>query len=118
MVVLWTLVYHQDADCVYPFFSWDQVLRGIEGSIRTYADDDDPKTDAFIQCLMENLKDAGERCVIPICLNMSSGREFIITVYRWEIDASTPLFRVLSKCYEQVDQTTKIDIMALLSNPR
>lgn len=118
VIVLWALVYHQDADCVYPCFSWDQVLRGIEGSLRTYIDDDDPKTDVFIKFLMENLKGASMRALVPICLNMSSGKEFMITVYRWEIDSSTPLFRVLSKCYEQVDATTKVDIMALLSNPR
>lgn len=118
VIVMWVVAYHQDVDCVYTFFDWQKVLQGVEGSIRTYVDYDDSTTDEFIAVLMDNLKDADRRCVIPITLNLADRKDFVITIYRWEIDTHTPLFRVLSKCYEQVDQATKIDIMALLSNPR
>ena len=118
VIVLWTLIYHHNADCVYQFFDWQQVLCGIEGSIKTYADDDDPKIDVLIESLMDNLKHADKLPLATIDLDMSTGKKFSITIHRWEIDESTLLFRVLNKCYDQVDSNTKIDIMALLSNPK
>ncbi len=119
VIVLWTVVYDRDPNCAYSFFSWQQVLNAIEGSLLTYLDDDEnPQANELVQILVSKLADADMMAIIPIQINMSNDKQFAVSIFRWEIDATTPLFRVLSKCYEQVDVTTKADIMALLSDPR
>lgn len=115
VICLWVVVYHHDADCTYTFFDWQRVLDGVSGSLTTYFDDDIGVSIA--NNLIDNLKDMSHRPVIPMALSYK-GKKLYIDIYRWEIDAYTPLFAVLSKCYEQVDDATKIDIMGLLSNGR
>lgn len=116
VIQLWTVVYNNDADCVYVFFDWSKVLRSVDGSLRTYLDEG-LKTEVIVKNLMLNLQDMDHRPLVPIKLT-SGKNEFCIDIYRWEIDQFTPLYRVLSRCYEQVDDDTKLEIMALLSNSK
>lgn len=114
VITFWAVVYHKDSDCVYPYFSWDRVVASIDGSLRTFADCDG--AEAIISQLTSALQNWSNRAFIPITVTF---RDFTFTVdiYRWELDHTTPLFRILSKCYDQVDSTLKVDIMGLLSNP-
>lgn len=117
MVRLWSVVYHNDPDCVYTFFDWRQVLAGVEGSLRTYLDEG-IEAEGIISNLMVNLREWSERPSIPICLTTTDKNRFTIDIYRWEIDRHAVLTRVLHRCYEQVDDDTKAAIMGLFSNPR
>lgn len=117
VIIVWNVVYYKDPDCVYPYFSWDRVLNSIDGSLRTFMDDESAETETIIKNCLSTIKNWRHRVFIPISLTTVNGLGITIDIYRWEIDHSTPLFRVLSKCYEQADQTLKIDILGLLSNP-
>lgn len=116
IIRFWVVIYHHDADCTYTFFDWQHLLSGIGGSLLTYFDDDGPGA-VIANGLIDSLKDMEYRPVIPIALSYG-GKKFYIDIYRWEIDDHTPLFAVLSKCYTQVDDDTKIALMGLLSNKR
>lgn len=116
VIQFWTVVYNNDADCVYVFFDWSKVLQGVDGSLRTYMDEG-IETESLVKNLMVNLQDWSHRPLIPININRKN-HHFSIDIYRWEIDAFTPLYRVLSRCYEQVDDDTKLEIMSLLSNSK
>lgn len=116
VIRFWAVVYNNDSDCVYYFFDWHKVLAAVDGSLRTYLDEG-IETESVVKNLMLNLQDWQHRSFIPIFLTQDKN-EFTVTIYRWEIDSTTPLFRVLSRCYSQVDDDTKLAIMALLSNSR
>ncbi len=116
VIQCWTVVYNNDADCVYVFFDWKKVLAGVEGSLRTYMDEG-IEAESLIRNLMVNLRDWSYRPLIPIHIHRKRYK-FSIDIYRWEIDAFTSLYRILSRCYEQVDDATKLEIMTLLSNSK
>jgi hypothetical protein len=112
VICLWVIVYDQDTDRAYTFTNWSQVLRSIEGSVRTYLDES-PEVDCLVEHLVGHLRGWASRPYIPIRIN-----NLIVTVYRWELDPSNPLHRVLARCYDVANDTLKLDIMALFTNPR
>ncbi len=117
VVRLWTVVYHSDQDCIYTFFDWQRVMAGVEGSLRTYLDEG-AETEEIVRNLMVNLREWADRSSVPICLTTTDGNHFTIDIYRWEIDRHSALSTALYRCYEQVDDQTKMLIMGLFSNPR
>ncbi len=109
VVNVWAIVYDQDARKIYTFTDWQRVLQAVDGSIRSYLDC--PMADATFDKVIEDLRECHDRNYIPIKVN-----NLIITIYRWELDSTNPLHRVLSKCYEVVNDEVKLEIMSLFSN--
>ena len=113
VIRLWALVYDQDADRVYTFTDWNNVLRSVDGSIRTYLGEDGQQIEYLVKSIMVELQEWHWRAFIPIKVN-----NLVIMIYRWEIDPSNPIHKMLSRCYEQVDDTLKLEIVDLFTNPR
>jgi hypothetical protein len=117
VIRLWTVMYDNDADRVYSFFDWSRVCSSVEGSIRTYLDEDSGPIDELVSTIMEKLGECENKPYIPI-LFARKGYKFKIDVFRWEIDSHTKLGKVLNKCYDQVDDSVKMELLDLFSNGR
>lgn len=112
VIRVWVIVYDQDSDRIYTFSDWQRVLQSVEGSIRSYMDGDH-RVDEVISHIITNLSDKDTRAFIPLRIN-----NLTIAIYGWELDISNGVHQLLSKCYDQVDDTLKLEIMNLFSNAR
>jgi hypothetical protein len=111
VIRLWSIVYDGDADQVYTFTDWASVMRSIEGSVESYLGDP-YATNPIIKAALADVSGWHDHPFIPIKIN-----DLNINVYMWELDAFNPLHKVIVKCYEQVNEKTKEELLTFFSNP-
>ena len=111
IITIWMIIYDNDASRVYTTTSFDKMLASVESSLRGYCGDETPASEEMYQQVIDRIKEAEEQPAIPMRFNNLN-----VVVYRWEIDDSNPVHRVLSQCYDVVeDQGLKEQINSLFS---
>jgi len=105
IIELWMIIYDQDYDRIYTFSNFDQVLGSVDVSIRGYLCDDPVCDEVCARILrsIETLK--GRQCVIPIMVD-----KLQISIYRWELDKTTKVHRLLAECHEHVPDKLQSEI--------
>ncbi len=106
------VIYDDDTDRIYSFTDWQQVLRSVRGSMETYMEELDD-AQAMINYVMANIENWDHRTHIPIKAN-----NLVINIYGWQLDRSNNVHRTLSKCFEEVGNDLKLEIMTLFTNER
>lgn len=104
-------MYDQDYDRIYIFSDFDQVLASVDSSIRGYLCDD-PVCDEVCARILQSMQTLkGEQCVIPIAVE-----QLQISIYKWELDKTTKIHQVLTKCYQHVPKQLRADIESMFSD--
>lgn len=111
VVVVWQVIYDFNADSFYIFTNFQSVKNAVISSIATYCDyDDDVAMDFLTSCVEDKLEGLQTKDVIPIFIN-----NLTITIYRFVMDESTEINKVLRECYSVVDDKLKARISNLFS---
>ncbi len=111
VVVVWQVIYDFNADSFYIFTNFQSVKNAVISSIATYCDyDDDVAMDFLTSCVEDKLEGLQTKDVIPIFIN-----NLTITIYRYVMDESTEINKVLRECYSVVDDKLKARISNLFS---
>lgn len=97
VLVAWFIVYDCDPDKVYSFDDYDKVIASVESSMRGYVGDDE-KYDEEFQRVLNNLRSKKDAPLIPMRLD-----NLTIFIYRWEMDKTHVLHKLLCECYDKVD---------------
>lgn len=98
-IVVWQVVYDFNSSSFYIFTNFESVKNAIIGSIATYCDcEDDVAVDFLTRCVEDKLAGLSEDDVIPIFINNLS-----ITIYRFVMDESTEINKILRECHSLAD---------------
>lgn len=111
IIELWMIIYDQDYDRIYTFSDFNQVLRSIDVSIRGYLCDDPVCDDVCSRILQSTAKLKGHQCVIPIVVD-----KLQIMVYRWELDKTTKVHKLLAECHGHVPDKLQSEITDLFTD--
>lgn len=110
-IELWHVVYDFNADSVYTFTDYESVKSSIIGSIATYCDSDDELMNNLILSYVQDILDgASDQSMIPITVNNLS-----IVVYKYKLDRSNKIWKVLAECYNNVDGAIRDKIKSLFA---
>lgn len=104
---LWIVAYDGDVDNVYTFSDFDSVKRAIDGYVWSFNTDEDLDTiwNGLIKFLLEMLDTHRDSTIIPISVNSMN-----IVIYHFKFDETCFINKILSRCYDQVDDDTKREI--------
>lgn len=107
-LTFWTITYNSDPNGVFVAHSFEQVISSVECSIRGYVIEDSYLIDDLITHMVLDLNPLEHVQCIPIIYNTLR-----IMINRWDLDNKSHLHKLLSECYQQVDNSLKNKIKNL-----
>lgn len=112
IINVWNIVYDFSGESMYVFSDYEAVKKAVVGSIWSYCtvEEEDPAVDMIINYVTDVLAKSEDVPCIPISIDNLS-----IIIYRFTIDNTHLIHKVLSKCYNQVDEYTQDEIKRIFN---
>ncbi len=112
VINVWNIVYDFNGENMYVFSDFESVKNAVIGSIWSYCTDkdDDPSIEMIVEYVSGVLESSENVPCIPITVDNLS-----IIIYRFSIDSSHIIHRVLSKCFGQVDSELQDEIKRIFN---
>ena len=105
-LTLWFVVYDESSSQAYAFADFESVLRSIEGSIKAYHGEDDSDIDAAVEYMLQDLRKLDKIPCVPVRY-----QKLFMMIYRFPLDHTHPLVKLLQKCHSQVrERGLKLEI--------
>lgn len=109
---VWSVVYDCSGDNMYVFSDYEAVKSSVIGSIWSYCtlDDEDETIEQIISYVKDILDKSEDISCLPISVDSLS-----IIIYKFTIDSSHMIHKVLSKCYPKVEADLQEDIKKIFN---
>lgn len=114
VITIYSICYDGDPDKIYTFLNFDKAVASIEGSVRNYYGSDSLNFDLFCDGVKDRIYELKKSPCIPLKFD-----NLQIILYSWELDHTSLIHNILSKCYAQAlhydDTSLAEDINRLFS---
>lgn len=112
IINVWNIVYDFSGENMYVFSDFEAVKNAVIGSIWSYCTvkDDDPAVEMIVEYITDILNKSEDVPCIPISIDNLS-----IVIYRFTIDNTHIIHKVLAKCFNQVDDDLQEDIKRIFN---
>lgn len=112
LINVWNIVYDFSGENMYVFSDFEAVKNAVIGSIWSYCtvEDNDPAVDMIVEYISNILSKSEDVPCIPISVDNLS-----IVIYRFTIDNTHLIHKVLSKCFNQVDGDLQDEIKRIFN---
>lgn len=109
---VWSVVYDFCGDNMYTFSDYEAVKSAVIGSIWSYCtlEDEDDTIEQITSYVKDILDKSEDIACLPISVDTLS-----IIIYKFTIDNSHMIHKVLSKCYSQVNTELQEDIRKIFN---
>lgn len=113
LINVWVIVYDYSGENMYVFSDYEAVKKSVIGSIWSYctANENDPSIETVVQYVNGMLEEYENVPCIPIVVDNLS-----IIVYRFTIDSSHIIHKVLSRVYNNVEKDLQDQIRTIFNS--
>lgn len=112
IINVWNIVYDFSGENMYVFSDFESVKNAVIGSIWSYCtnEENDPSIEMIVEYVTDILNTSENVPCIPITVDNLS-----IIIYKFSIDSSHIIHKVLSKCFNQVGEELQEDIKRIFN---
>lgn len=96
---LWVVIYDNEPSRTYVYTSPDKMIAAIDGSVRSYTQDDSQAAEMLYQEFVDRIRNNLSEPFIPVVLQLGPEQALAISIVKFELDCTTKFHAVLSECF-------------------